>query len=109
MDFSCVRAEIQRVLPGHERAREDAQRGALAVPMHLRNAPTAMMKGLGYGKDYRYPHDDEGAVTSQSYLPDELAERIYYEPNERGYEVRIRESASLRAVVRRAQESKVIG
>ncbi|MHB8382873.1 MAG: AAA family ATPase, partial [Candidatus Binataceae bacterium] len=73
------------------RAREDAQRGALPVPMHLRNAPTGLMKGLGYGKDYRYPHDYAGAVTDQHYLPDELAERVYYEPIERGYEIRIRE------------------
>ena len=73
------------------RAREDAQKGALPVPMHLRNAPTALMKGLGYGKDYRYPHDFEGAVIGQRFLPEELAERIYYEPNERGYEIRIRE------------------
>ena len=73
------------------RAREDAQRGAAPVPIHLRNAPTGLMKGLGYGKDYRYPHDYEDALTSQSYLPEELGERIYYEPNERGYEIRIRE------------------
>jgi len=73
------------------RAREDAQRGAMPVPMHLRNAPTGLMKGLGYGKDYRYPHDYEDAVTSQQYLPAELGERIYYEPSQRGYEIRIRE------------------
>jgi putative ATPase len=73
-------------------AAEDAKTlGALAVPLHLRNAPTPMMKGLGYGKDYRYPHDFEGALTAQSYLPDALGEKIYYEPSERGYEIRIRE------------------
>jgi len=49
------------------------------------------MKGLGYGKDYRYPHDFEGALVAQNYLPDELEEKIYYEPSERGYEIRIRE------------------
>jgi putative ATPase len=73
-------------------ASEDAKTlGALAVPLHLRNAPTPMMKGLGYGKDYRYPHDFEGALVAQSYLPDELGEKAYYEPSERGYEIRIRE------------------
>ncbi len=73
-------------------AGEDAKTlGALPVPLHLRNAPTPMMKGLGYGKDYRYPHDFEGALVAQSYLPDELEEKIYYEPSERGYEIRIRE------------------
>ena len=62
-----------------------------SVPLHLRNAPTGLMKGLGYGKDYRYPHDFEGALVAQNYLPDELGEKIYYEPSERGYEIRIRE------------------
>jgi putative ATPase len=73
-------------------AGEDARAlGALPVPLHLRNAPTPMMKGLGYGKDYRYPHDFEGALIAQDYLPAELVEKIYYEPSERGYEIRIRE------------------
>ncbi len=73
-------------------AGEDAKTlGALPVPLHLRNAPTPMMKGLGYGKDYRYPHDFEGALVAQNYLPDELEEKIYYEPSARGYEIRIRE------------------
>ena len=65
--------------------------GALPVPLHLRNAPTPMMKGLGYGKDYRYPHDFEDALVAQNYLPERLEGRIYYEPSERGYEIRIRE------------------
>jgi putative ATPase len=73
------------------KAREDARRGALPVPLHLRNAPTGLMRGLGYGKGYEYPHQFEGAVTAQRYFPDDLADRIYYEPNERGYEIRIRE------------------
>jgi len=73
-------------------AAEDAKTlGALPVPLHLRNAPTPMMKGLGYGKDYRYPHDYQGALVAQNYLPDELGEKIYYQPSERGYEIRIRE------------------
>jgi putative ATPase len=73
-------------------AGEDAKTlGTLPVPLHLRNAPTPMMKGLGYGKDYRYPHDFDDALVAQSYLPDELGEKIYYQPSERGYEIRIRE------------------
>lgn len=60
--------------------------GALAVPLHLRNAPTALMKGLGYGEGYRYPHDYEGHVVDQQYLPDELVERRYYEPSDSGAE-----------------------
>jgi putative ATPase len=72
-------------------AREDTGKGALAVPLHLRNAPTPLMKGLGYGKDYQYPHDYEGALVAQEYLPEELRGRIYYRPSDRGYETRIRD------------------
>jgi putative ATPase len=73
-------------------AGEDARSlGALPVPLHLRNAPTPTMKGLGYGKGYRYPHDFEDALVAQNYLPDSLADKNYYQPVERGYEIRIRE------------------
>ncbi|HYB91518.1 MAG TPA: replication-associated recombination protein A [Candidatus Binataceae bacterium] len=74
-----------------EKAREDAKRGALPVPLHLRGAPTPLMKGLGYGKGYLYPHEYEGALVAQQYLPEELRDKIYYEPSERGYESRIRD------------------
>jgi putative ATPase len=73
------------------RARADAAAEALPVPLHLRNAPTGLMKKLGYGKDYRYPHDDVGAINEQTYMPEKLEGRTYYEPSERGYEGRIRE------------------
>jgi putative ATPase len=73
-------------------AREDVRKlGALPVPMHLRNAPTPLMRDLGYGSGYRYPHDYEGALAQQDYLPEDLIARHYYEPAERGYESRIRE------------------
>ncbi len=72
-------------------AREDTAHGAFPVPLHLRNAPTGLMKGLGYGKDYQYPHDYEGALVAQEYLPDELRGRVYYHPSDRGYEARIRD------------------
>jgi putative ATPase len=81
-------ASYQAMLKARE---EVTTRGALPVPLHLRNAPTPLMRGLGYGKDYRYPHQFEGALNDQSYLPDELGDREYYQPTERGYEVRIRE------------------
>jgi len=73
-------------------AREDARKlGALPVPLDLRNAPTPLMRKLGYGEDYLYPHDFDGAVTDQNYLPDQIEGRTYYSPSERGYEARIRE------------------
>ena len=73
------------------KAREDAAADALPVPLHLRNAPTGLMKNLGYGANYRYPHDYEGAINEQSYMPEKLKGRTYYEPSDRGYEIRIRE------------------
>lgn len=54
--------------------------GPLPVPLHLRNAPTKLMKGLGYGKGYQYAHDYEGAVVKQQHLPDKLREQRYYLP-----------------------------
>jgi putative ATPase len=73
-------------------ARNDAREfGALPVPLHLRNAPTPLMRGLGYGAEYQYPHDYPDAIADQTYRPDQLEGKIYYLPNERGDEVRIRE------------------
>ncbi len=64
----------------------------VAVPAHLRNAPTELMKQLGYGADYRYPHDEEGAFASGvSYLPEELTGRVFYEPSGQGLESKIAE------------------
>ncbi|KPJ76719.1 MAG: AAA family ATPase [Deltaproteobacteria bacterium SG8_13] len=76
--YGGVRAEIDRT-------------GALPVPLHIRNAPTNLMKKLGYGRGYRYAHDYPDAVTSQQYLPDKLIGRTYYRPAERGYEKTIKE------------------
>ena len=57
--------------------------GNLPVPLHLRNAPTGLMRQLGYGRDYQYPHDFEGGVVEERYLPEELEGERFYEPNER--------------------------
>jgi putative ATPase len=65
--------------------------GALAVPLHLRNAPTLLMRKLGYGKDYQYAHDYEGHVVDQQHLPEELRNRRYYTPGESGYEKKLKE------------------
>jgi len=64
--------------------------GALPVPLHVRNAPTALMKGLGYGKDYKYAHDYEDAYVPQNYLPERLQGQRFYLPTERGREKRIK-------------------
>jgi putative ATPase len=74
------------------KAREDVREfGALPVPLHLRNAPTPLMRELGYGKEYRYPHEYEGALVAEDYAPDEVKGRTYYQPSDRGYESRIKE------------------
>jgi putative ATPase len=70
---------------------EVRQSGALPVPMHIRNAPTSLMKNLGYGKGYRYPHDYEQGFVAQGYLPEALAGKRFYAPKGSGYEKSIRE------------------
>src|SRR5271168_2531407 len=67
------------------------QTAAEPVPLHLRNAPTSLMKGLGYGKGYQYAHDLEGKVANMQCLPDNLQDRVYYRPTNEGIEKRIRE------------------
>ena len=61
------------------------------VPLHLRNAPTGLMKGLGYGKGYQYAHDIEGKVADMECLPENLRGKTYYQPTNEGIERRIRE------------------
>ena len=73
-------------------AREDVkERGSLEVPRKLRNAVTGHMKEAGYGEGYRYPHDEGGHAAGETYLPDALADKRYYEPTEHGAEAALRE------------------
>jgi putative ATPase len=65
--------------------------GALQVPFHIRNAPTRLMKEMGYGKGYKYAHNYENAYTPQDHLPDELNGQIFYSPTDRGYEKTIKQ------------------
>ncbi len=69
--------------------------GALPVPMHIRNAPTSLMKDLGYGKGYKYAHNYVEAYVPQDYLPEELKKRKFYDPAGNGYEKYIRERMEL--------------
>ncbi|MEW6015127.1 MAG: replication-associated recombination protein A [Candidatus Zixiibacteriota bacterium] len=68
-----------------------SKKGSLPVPLWIRNAPTNLMKALGYGKGYKYAHEYEDALTDQEYFPDELAGTVYYEPSQHGKESRIAE------------------
>lgn len=67
------------------------QTGNSPVPLHLRNAPTKLMKDLNYGQDYKYPHDYPGNFVEQPYLPDELKEKKFYQPQQNAQEVKILE------------------
>ena len=82
-----------------------SQDGSREVPLHLRNAPTKLMKQLDYGKDYRYAHDEaEGYAAGEDYFPDGMPEVSFYEPTERGLEAKIAEKlAHLRALDAKAK------
>lgn len=68
------------------------QHGSLEVPLHLRNAPTKLMKNLGYGKEYRYAHDEPDAYAAgENYFPDKMPAQQYYQPTARGLELKIAE------------------
>lgn len=72
-------------------AKDVEEKGALPVPLHLRNAPTALMEKLGYGKDYRYAHNFPDNIVDQQHLPDALKGKKYYAPSDSGYEKTIQE------------------
>ena len=76
---SCPKdnAAYQGLLEAEEDAREH---GNLPVPLHLRNAPTELMRNLNYGKGYRYVHEDPAARTEQTHLPEQLGKKKYYRP-----------------------------
>lgn len=91
--FLACAAKSNAVYKAAKDALADVQKfGSLEVPMHLRNAPTKLMKGLGYGDKYRYAHDEEDAVAAgETYFPDDMPQRKYYHPVPRGLELKIRD------------------
>ena len=90
--LACA-AKSNAVYMAYNSAMRDAkQSGSLEVPLHLRNAPTKLMKSLDYGKDYRYAHNEEGAYAAgENYFPDEMEPVEYYQPVDRGLEIKIAE------------------
>jgi putative ATPase len=86
-------AKSNAVYMAYRAAMKDAKNsGSLDVPMHIRNAPTSLMKDLGHGENYRYAHDEaDGFAAGETYFPEELGEKIYYQPVERGLEIKIAE------------------
>ncbi len=73
-----------------EAAQAVKETGSLPVPLHIRNAPTPLMESIGYGKDYKYPHEFPGHHVAEQYLPDEIKDRIFYRPTEMGEEEKIK-------------------
>ncbi|WP_457672928.1 replication-associated recombination protein A [Thiolapillus sp.] len=108
--YMACAAKSNAVYMAFKAAMKDArQTGSLEVPLHLRNAPTKLMKELGYGKTYRYAHDEpEAYAAGETYLPDELRGRRYYAPVPRGLEIRIGEKlAHLRELDEQAGRDEV--
>ncbi|HDK38290.1 MAG TPA: replication-associated recombination protein A [Thiolapillus brandeum] len=91
--YMAAAAKSNAVYMAFKAAMSDAREtGSLEVPIHLRNAPTKLMKELGYGKAYRYAHDEpEAYAAGEQYMPEELQHARYYEPVNRGLEIRIAE------------------
>ena len=91
--YLCIAAKSNAVYNAYKKTMATIKEtGSLEVPMHLRNAPTKLMEELDYGKGYRYAHDEpEGYAAGEVYLPDELAGLKFYEPVERGMEIKIAE------------------
>ncbi|WP_395374992.1 replication-associated recombination protein A [Marinicella sp. W31] len=100
-------AKSNAVYTGFKMAQKDAvEKGSLPVPIHLRNAPTGLMKKLGYGADYQYDHDaEEGIAFSQTGFPEAMGEQLYYQPRDVGLEAKISEKlAYIRAKKAGAQD-----
>ncbi len=98
--YLAIAPKSNAVYAAYGEARATVERtGTLEVPMHIRNAPTKLMKDIGYGKGYRYDHDEAGAhAAGQQYLPDSLVGTTFYAPTQHGLEIKISEKlAQLRA------------
>ena len=104
--FLACAAKSNAVYKAAKSAAADAKEfGTLEVPMHLRNAPTRLMKELGYGEDYRYAHDEEGGFAAgENYFPEDMPQRKYYHPVARGLELKIGEK--LAAMNERNKQAK---
>ena len=91
--YLSIAAKSNAVYSAFKQAMKTAKdSGSLEVPMHLRNAPTSLMKDLGYSEGYRYAHnEDDGFASGETYLPEELIGSSFYEPVERGLEIKIAE------------------
>jgi putative ATPase len=105
--YLCLAAKSNALYMAYGKVkREVARRPGLAIPMAIRNAPTALMHEAGYGEGYRYAHDEEGAVADLECLPAELVGVRFYEPTEYGWEARIAERMAEIRKLRAGKRSK---
>ena len=107
--YLAIAPKSVAVYEGYGEAREEIRAsGTLPVPLDIRNAPTKLMKELGYGREYQYdPHLEGGVALTQQCLPDALVDREYYRPGEQGFEGRVRERVlALREARRKARSGK---
>jgi putative ATPase len=89
--------------------RSARETGSLMPPAHILNAPTKLMKDIGYGKDYAYDHNAEGGFSGQDYWPEGMEPQAYYEPTDRGFEARVRERLAFWAEKRREKARSTDG
>ncbi len=91
--YMAIAPKSNAVYTAYKAALDEAKNsGSLEVPIHLRNAPTRLMRGMGHGAEYRYDHDEPNAFAAgQTYFPEKMGERKYYCPVPRGLEIKIRE------------------
>jgi putative ATPase len=96
--FMACASKSNAVYTAYQAAKADAESlGSLEVPLHLRNAPTRLMKEIGYGKGYRYAHDEPDAYAAgERYFPNDMPDRRYYVPAPRGLEIKIGEALAAR-------------
>ena len=92
VSYLALAPKSNAALTAYSAARKDVlEKGPLPVPMHIRNAPTEMMKKMGYGAGYKYPHNFEGHYVAEQYLPDALQGARYYAPTKSGFEQELSE------------------
>jgi putative ATPase len=105
--YLCAAPKSNALYTAYGAVQQDVeQTSAEPVPLHLRNAPTSLMKNLGYGKGYQYAHDVEEKVTDMQCLPDSLRNRVYYHPTNEGVEKRIKERLE---EIKRVKQSSHVG
>jgi putative ATPase len=89
--------------------RSARETGSLMPPAHILNAPTRLMKDIGYGRNYAYDHDAEGGFSGQNYWPEGMKPESFYEPTDRGFEARVRERLAFWAEKRREKARSTDG